>query len=352
MEHACTDCRSDRGNVLPVMLALALVIIAVAVALMPAAFGITYRANAQTAADAAAVAGAQELRTQLVYGDYTQRVDNLDHTKVCGTAADYAERNDAVLVEGSCDVQQGDDGFFVTVAVQNARPVDTDPTSGSAAQSDQNQDVGAVARARINPGSFSGGGSGGGSGSWSGQPELLPDAPETVEDRFVQMVEYMHEVDKLNLVYEWGGGHCCTPAEPQWGPFDCSGAVSAAMQYGAGYDVHTAVSGQMVNAGEPGASPSGKGVTIYAYDGHVFMVAGGRGWGTGSAPNAGAGWLSYNTPYHSLFEGRHFPEFEELDPEWVDDVMRDVTGEGGLPDDPGALSAGGAANVELVPVED
>ena len=350
--------RSDDGNVLPTMLALAIGIIALAVALLPAGFGVTFRANAQTAADAAAIAAAQELRGQIVHGDHTQTLQNLDLAQICDAAADYAARNDAELLPQRCEVDHRDDRFHVTVAVRNERPVEAlpsetpDPDDPDAEPREGvYQDVHAVARAEIDPGSFGGGGPGTG-GSWEGQPGLLPDAPETVEERFIQLAEYAHEVDKLNLEYLWGGGHCCTPAEPKWGPFDCSGAVSAAMQYGAGYDVHTAVSGQMVHAGEPGASPSGRGVTLYAYDGHVFMVIGGRGWGTGSAPNGGAGWLTYNTPYHSLFVGRHFPEFEELDPAWAEDVMREITGVGGPPEDPGAISTGAAASIRLVPVDD
>ena len=358
MEDAEPQVRTDQGNVLPVMLAIALAVIALAVALMPAAFGVTFRANAQTAADAAAIAAAQEVRAQIIYGDYTQNLDNLDFSKICGAARDFAGRNDAELIDGRCDVHYDEDeGFFVTVAVTNERPVEALPSETPDPNDPEQephpgiyQEVSAVARAKINPGSFSGGGGGG--GSWEGQPDLLPEAPETVEERFVQMVEYMNEVDKLDLPYLWGGGHCCTPAEPKWGPFDCSGSVSAAMQYGAGYDVHTAVSGQMMSAGVAGASPSGMGVTLYAYDGHVFMVAGGRGWGTGSAPNGGAGWLTYNTPDHGRFVGRHFPEFEELDPEWVEDVMREITGIGGPPENPDAVGSAGAASIQLVPVDD
>src|SRR5690625_2040363 len=155
MKHPDWDRRSDRGNVLPVMLALAIGIIALAVALMPAAFGVTFRANAQTAADAAAIAGAQELRGQLVYGDHTQDLENLDLAQVCAEAADYAQRNDGELVQGRCDVDQSDDGFYVTVTVRNERAVEARPSETPDPEDPQQevdegryQDVHASARAQ------------------------------------------------------------------------------------------------------------------------------------------------------------------------------------------------------------
>jgi hypothetical protein len=109
-------------------------------------------------------------------------------------------------------------------------------------------------------------------------------------------------IDRLRLPYVWGGGHQSSPAPPN-GPFDCSGAVSRVLQ-AAGIDIPTMVSGDFEKVLPPGPGR----ITVYAYDGHVFMVIDGRGFGTSpSNPGGGAGWLDYNTPYHSLFKQLHVP---------------------------------------------
>jgi len=71
-------------------------------------------ATAQTGADAAALAAAKNMRTQLVamagqmgYSD----LELLDDAEICGAAEDYAARNDSIV--GSCVV----DGLEVQVAV-------------------------------------------------------------------------------------------------------------------------------------------------------------------------------------------------------------------------------------------
>lgn len=350
--------KTEDGHIAPTMLLGAVAIIALAFLLAPMAVGSTFRAGAQTAADAAAIAGAQELRNQLYRLDHTADADALDHVEICAAASDYAERNDAVVVPAGCAVTF-DESFYVTVEVETAdavvirpsqEPDPDDPDDDGDPGITRNPD--ATARAEVDPvrGGPMGGGPGGG---WDvEQPGLRPDAPETVEERFISLVRYAQEISALNLPYVWGGGHQSSPA-PYYGPFDCSGAVSAAMQHGAGYDLATAVSGQMTRIGRPGASPSGRGVTVYAYDGHVFMVIGGQGWGTGSSPNGGAGWLPYSGPYHSLFQHRHIPEFEELDPAWVDEVMREITGiegPGDIPNNPGE-GWGRGADIRLVPID-
>jgi hypothetical protein len=46
------------------------------------------------------------------------------------------------------------------------------------------------------------------------------------------------------------------------------------------------------------------------------MVIDGRGFGTSpSNPGGGAGWLPYNTPYHSLFGTYHAPVDNDVVPE-------------------------------------
>lgn len=67
--------------------------------------------------------------------------------------------------------------------------------------------------------------------------------------------------------YKWGGGH------GRWldDGYDCSGSVSFALA-AAGFLDRPLVSGELARWGEPGP---GRWVTIYANDGHVYMVVAG-----------------------------------------------------------------------------
>ncbi|MBA2317038.1 MAG: hypothetical protein H0V93_04560 [Euzebyales bacterium] len=344
----------QRGTISPLLLLLAVALVTLGVLLAPMGVGATFRANAQTAADAAALAGAQEMRDQLYRMDHTATVSSFDWPQVCAKADDYAGRNGAEMT--SCEPGAP---FSVVVTVRTLDSVEAipgrspDPDDPDAEwRSRDYGTVAATARAEVDPGDLPpgvGGGGGGGLPPGDPHPPLLADAPETTEDRFRALVAEASRIDALQLPYLWGGGH--QVPIPRNGPFDCSGAVSAVLRYGAGYDIGPAVSGQFVDwpASGPG---SGKGVVIHAYEGHIFISIGGRGWGTGSAPNGGAGWLTYNSPYHGQFRTSHIPEFEDLDPKFIDEVMGEVAG--GAGGGAGGGSGSGwslGADVRLVPVD-
>ncbi|MET0762980.1 MAG: hypothetical protein ABWZ63_11705 [Thermoleophilaceae bacterium] len=83
--------------------------------------------------------------------------------------------------------------------------------------------------------------------------------------------------------YLWGGGHGAWEDNG----YDCSGSVSFALA-GAGLLDSPLTSGNFMNYGEPGP---GKWVTIYANDGHVFMVVAGLRFDTsGRSANEGTRW--------------------------------------------------------------
>jgi cell wall-associated NlpC family hydrolase len=237
------------------------------------------RGVAQVGADAAALAGAQQLLADVRGTDAAsfdcavarpRRVDAEVHR--------FARANGATVtrtrVDG-CDVE-------AHVAVRRAGMVIT---------------VRAAARARVVPGARPGGG--------PRRAVAVPGAPLARGSALEALVAEADRIDRLRLPYVWGGGHQSSPAPPD-GPFDCSGAVSRVLQ-AAGYPIPTLVSRQFMQVGRPGPGR----VTIWAYDGHVFMTIDGRGWGTGSPPRGGAGWLPYATPYHGRFVARHLPEFED-----------------------------------------
>lgn len=236
------------------------------------------RGTAQGAADAAALAGAQQVLAD-VRGTDAASFD-------CATARPrrvraeldrFARPNGAVVTRAQvhgCEVE-------AHVAVRRAGLLLT---------------VRASARARVVPGSLPGGG--------PRRAVAVPAAPLTEGTLLEALVAEADRIDRLELPYVWGGGHQSSPAPPD-GPFDCSGAVSRVLQ-AVGYPIPTLVSGQFMRVGEPGPGR----VTVWAYDGHVFLTIDGRGWGTGSAPRGGAGWLRYDRPRSGRFVARHLPEFE------------------------------------------
>jgi cell wall-associated NlpC family hydrolase len=82
--------------------------------------------------------------------------------------------------------------------------------------------------------------------------------------------------------YEWGGGH------GKWldDGYDCSGSVSFALA-AAGYLEGPLNSGRLMSWGESGR---GKWVTIYANEGHVWMVVAGVRFDTSGARQTGSRW--------------------------------------------------------------
>lgn len=237
------------------------------------------RGIAQGAADAAALAGAHQLLGD-VRGTDAASFDcaGARPRRVRAEVERFARANGAAVTRArldGCDVEAHvavrRPGLWVTVR--------------------------ASARARVVPGTRP--------GSGARRAVAVPAAPIARGSALEALVAEADRIDRLRLPYVWGGGHQSSPAPPD-GPFDCSGAVSRVLQ-AAGYPIPTLVSRQFMEIGRPGPGR----VTIWAYDGHVFMTIDGRGWGTGSSPHGGAGWLPYATPYHGRFVARHLPEFED-----------------------------------------
>ena len=82
--------------------------------------------------------------------------------------------------------------------------------------------------------------------------------------------------------YLWGGGH------GQWRDkgYDCSGSVSYALAAG-GMLSASRTSGQLMRWGSRGA---GRWLTVYAQEGHVFMVVAGLRFDTSGARTSGSRW--------------------------------------------------------------
>jgi cell wall-associated NlpC family hydrolase len=102
------------------------------------------------------------------------------------------------------------------------------------------------------------------------------EAPEAVR----QMIEAGNVIARTP--YLWGGGH------GKWVDtgYDCSGSVSFVLA-SAGYLDSPLASGPLMSWGEPGP---GKWVTIYAHEGHVWMVVAGIRFDTSGARETGSRW--------------------------------------------------------------
>ena len=98
--------------------------------------------------------------------------------------------------------------------------------------------------------------------------------------------------------YVWGGGHGAWKDSG----YDCSGSVSFALA-GAGLMSSPLTSGAFMSWGDPGP---GKWITIYANNGHVFMVVAGLRFDTSGA-NGGTRWQSAKGRSYGGFVVRHPP---------------------------------------------
>ncbi len=89
--------RSEGGQIMPLLMITIIAVIIVGVLLFQVARGSDQRARAQTAADAAALAGARDIRSQLEALAIDGRIDiaALDMARVRAAADDYARRNGA-----------------------------------------------------------------------------------------------------------------------------------------------------------------------------------------------------------------------------------------------------------------
>ncbi len=281
----------EQGQIAPALLLLVIAMMAGGLTLFVVGRATAMQAEAQTGADAAALAGAEELQRQLYSFD---RPDPglVDWLMVRGAVESYGARNDVdivsfshvgldVIVEANTD--EALDGRY-------AEDLDADGERGWAE---------ARARVAVFQVPFA---------SVGGSSIQIPppaDAPEFVRRAWNEA----NRIDGMSLPYLWGGGHQSSPA-PANGPFDCSGAVSRVLQ-AAGLPIPTMVSGQFTSVGKPGPGR----VTIYANDGHVYMSIDGRFFGTGgSNPGGGAGWLD---PYSARpgFVVRHIPLEGDFVPE-------------------------------------
>ena len=107
-------------------------------------------------------------------------------------------------------------------------------------------------------------------------------APENAPDVVKRVILAANEIAKFP--YKWGGGH---GAWRDTG-YDCSGSVSFALA-GAGLLDRPLTSGGFMSYGAPGR---GRWITIYANDGHMFMVVAGLRFDTSGQGRAGTRWQS------------------------------------------------------------
>ena len=150
--------RDETGQVIPLLLVALLLCLALGLMMLQVGFAADYKSRAQTAADAAALAGAIEVKREIIAAwamDHQLQPEEINMGLVCAQAAIYAERNRAHIT--SCRHDQYD----ILVDVVGRDQLDdvrgTEPVDGDTAQ----------AKARATPWGFGGGGFsfGGGGGS-------------------------------------------------------------------------------------------------------------------------------------------------------------------------------------------
>jgi hypothetical protein len=105
-------------------------------------------------------------------------------------------------------------------------------------------------------------------------------APEDAPDIVKRVILAANEIARFP--YKWGGGHGA------WrdNGYDCSGSVSFALA-GAGLLNRPLTSGQFAAWGDSGP---GEWITIYANNGHVFMLVAGLRFDTSGQGRAGTRW--------------------------------------------------------------
>jgi hypothetical protein len=112
-------------------------------------------------------------------------------------------------------------------------------------------------------------------------------------------------IARLHLPYVWGGGHVSNPLaypEGTGGGFDCSGYVSRVLEVAGVMRGPALVSGMFGSRGQPGLGS----LSTLSNSEHVYMMIGGRAFGTSSYnPGGGAGGpLPYGV--RSGFTVRHY----------------------------------------------
>jgi cell wall-associated NlpC family hydrolase len=116
------------------------------------------------------------------------------------------------------------------------------------------------------------------------QARVLPDgtaqAPDNAPEVVKRVILAANQIAKFP--YKWGGGHGAWRDDG----YDCSGSVSFALA-GAGLLDRPLTSGLFMGYGAPGP---GRWITIYANEGHMFMVAAGLRFDTSGQGRAGTRW--------------------------------------------------------------
>jgi cell wall-associated NlpC family hydrolase len=124
--------------------------------------------------------------------------------------------------------------------------------------------------------------------------------PDTAPRKLVALMHAANDVAHKPYVY--GGGHGRVAGEI-WADsaYDCSGSVSYALA-AAGYLDGPETSGTLMSFGKPGP---GKWVTIFANDGHTFMVVAGLRFDTSGRQNTGTRWQPADARSYAGFTVRH-----------------------------------------------
>ena len=163
--------RDESGQIIPLLFVVLVALMATGVLLFQTGRAADLRAEAQTAADAAALGAGHSLEEQLTLVDGSTFAVN--EAAVRAAAEDYAERNDARLT--SFDLS----GYDVRVTVATVRTLGGDEP-GASPDEDDDESASARAQARVTPlTGFNGFGAFGGLGApLSGLAESLKDASQ------------------------------------------------------------------------------------------------------------------------------------------------------------------------------
>jgi cell wall-associated NlpC family hydrolase len=121
-------------------------------------------------------------------------------------------------------------------------------------------------------------------------------APEDAPEPVKRVIQAGNAIAKFP--YKWGGGHGAWKDNG----YDCSGSVSFALA-GAGLLRAPMTSGGFVDWGEEGP---GEWITIYANNGHIFMIVAGLRFDTSGRGRAGTRWQE-NARGAAGFAVRHVP---------------------------------------------
>ncbi|HEY2636013.1 MAG TPA: pilus assembly protein TadG-related protein, partial [Solirubrobacteraceae bacterium] len=284
----------ERGQVIPLVPVVFLAILAVTLVLVYVGRSTSLSAQAQTGADAAALAAENDVKAQLGELDGGSDPTDIDMGRVRAAAEDYAHRNGAHVLSVTMS------GFDVLVTVE---------TDQVASRPDDSKPTGAFAKARATLGeTFASPG--------TGSVQAIQPAPGEQGTVFDAMIREADRIDALHLNYDYGGSHGLALA-PTDGPFDCSSAVSRILQSTGVMGPPVRVSGDFASYGDPGIGV----VTLVIIPGtggagHVYLVfhdpktGHTRAWGTSSSnPGGGPGWIdgyTYDYPGRSVIY-RHVP---------------------------------------------